>query len=320
MTISFIIPCYNVEHFIIKCINSIKLDIDFEIIAVDDGSSDNTLLTLKKISEQNKSLRIISKENEGVLAARRDGWRIAQGEYICFVDADDEIDGRSLCRILKDNFGNDMIRCGGCRVNGLIKSKISGSFKGYISDGKEAIVRLMNEEMLPFMWGVLYKRTLLDDNCFLLDSRFKIGEDFLFNIMAMKKASNIYCTDNFFYYYNFNETSVMRTKIWSCSYIRDFNHILKSMLLSVSPTLSYYADRHRFKDYIGTLFLVEIPYDKNLYNEAMGLLDMHPEFIDNIPTKRRLFIRYEYLFRIYLYLQKIYKRLWNNRNHRILLD
>lgn len=321
MKLSFIIPCYNAEHFITRCIDSININLPFEIIAIDDGSTDNTLDVLKKIAHQNNNLKIISKKNEGVLAARRDGWRASIGEYICFVDADDEIDGVSLYEIIHEYSGFDMIRCGvAWRMNGIIKSEMIGSFKGCISNAKDIAIKMMNKELLPFMCGVLYKRSLLDENCFMIDSRFKIGEDLLFNAMTIRKTSSTYCTEKFFYYYNNNEISVMNTKIWGSSYIRDFNNILKNILISISPQLLYYSERHRFADYINTLFFPEMSYDKILYNEASSLLKEHPEFINVLPKKRQLFIKHEKLFRIYIYLCRLYKRYNNKRINKEILQ
>ena len=98
MLLSVIIPCYNCQNTIEKCINSIleQTIIDFEIIAVNDGSKDSTLSILKKMSERDKRIVVIDKENSGPSSARNTGLDIAQGEYIGFVDSDDYIEGRHL--------------------------------------------------------------------------------------------------------------------------------------------------------------------------------------------------------------------------------
>lgn len=321
MKISFIIPCYNVAPFLDRCISSISgFGFPYEIIAVNDGSKDNTLDVLKNLSLKKSALKILSKENEGVLAARRDGWRISCGEYVCFIDADDEINSLALQEIVAKYSGFDMVRCGGWRVSKNEKTKITGKYCGKITSAEEAAVRMMDKEMLPFMWGVLYKRSLLDDECFSLDKRFKIGEDFLFNLYAIKRATSIYCADSSFYLYNDNEFSVMNSKIWGTAYIRDFNDILSSVLVSISPRMEYYADRHRFVDYIGTLFFSEVEYDKNVYREARGLLLQHPEFIMVLPKKRRLFFNNERLFWACLYIYKVCKKLKNRRTPRAVLQ
>lgn len=321
MLISFIIPCYNVELFLKRCIYSITgFTFPYEIIAVDDGSSDRTFKLLQEIASSNPFLKVITKENEGVLAARRDGWRISSGEYVCFIDADDEINASSFNDIIIKYSGFDMIRCGGWSVSNKERAEIRSIFSGKIVKVEDAIIRMLNGEMLPFMWGVLYKRTLLDEDCFNLDKRFKIGEDFLFNIYAMKRTNSIYCTNMLFYYYNHNELSVTNTKIWGIPYIRAFNDALYSILESISPKLKYYATRHRFVDYIGTLFFPEVNFDMRVYKESLNLLAQNPEFINYLPKQKRLFIKQKCLYRTYIYIWRILKRIKNKGKHRIIIE
>lgn len=321
MLISFIIPCFNAELFVKRCISSITgFTFSYEIIAVDDGSSDRTFKILQNIASTNHVLKIITKENEGVLAARRDGWRLSSGEYVCFLDADDEIDALAFNEIITKYSGFDMIRCGGWNVSKKEKTEIKGTFSGKILEIEEAVIRMLNGEMLPFMWGVLYKRTLLNENCFCLDKRFKIGEDFLFNFYAMQRANSIYCTNSLFYCYNHNETSVTNSMIWGTAYIRAFNDILASILESISPKLKYYADRHRFADYIDTLFFPEVDFDKNIYKESLNLLLQHPEFIYSLSRHKRLLIKHESLYKVYLLIVKTYKSIKNKKISRIVLQ
>lgn len=91
MKISFIVPCYNVEKYLYRCITSIydqNLDIaDFEVIAVNDGSTDNTLNILKSFKYEN--FHIINQKNQGLSGARNTGMAIATGKYIWFIDSDD---------------------------------------------------------------------------------------------------------------------------------------------------------------------------------------------------------------------------------------
>lgn len=93
--VSVIIPCYNMEKYIERCLNSVQKQLleDIEIICVDDKSTDNTLAILKSRAEQDPRIRIIAQEkNMGVAIARNTAIDVAQGEYVGFVDADDYID------------------------------------------------------------------------------------------------------------------------------------------------------------------------------------------------------------------------------------
>lgn len=100
MKISFIIPAYNAEKYIIRCLDSIisQCTENYEIIVVNDGSTDNTLATVQKYtaSNNNNIIILIDKKNQGVSAARNDALDIATGEVIMFLDADDYLIDSSL--------------------------------------------------------------------------------------------------------------------------------------------------------------------------------------------------------------------------------
>ena len=89
--ISIIIPCYNCAKTLERCLDSVfgQTYKNIEVIAVNDGSKDNTLEILKSYTEKYSNLRIIDKVNNGVSSARNDAIRIATGEYVVFIDSDD---------------------------------------------------------------------------------------------------------------------------------------------------------------------------------------------------------------------------------------
>ena len=99
--ISIIVPAYNASKYIEKCLNSILSQTykNFEIIVVNDGSTDNTLDILKKCSEQSDKIKIVAQKNKGVSAARNNGLEHAKGQYIAFVDADDTLEQEFLERM-----------------------------------------------------------------------------------------------------------------------------------------------------------------------------------------------------------------------------
>ena len=103
--LSIIIPIYNVEKYINECLKSIYdqkvCDDDFEIIAVNDGTPDKSMMIVEKYALEHDNLRIINKVNEGVASARNVGIAKAIGNYIAFVDADDYIEKDSLENIFK---------------------------------------------------------------------------------------------------------------------------------------------------------------------------------------------------------------------------
>ena len=96
--ISVIIPVYNCEKYIKRCLESVikQSYANFEVIVINDGSIDNSLEVIKEVSQEDKRIRIVSQENKGVSYSRRHGVEIANGDYITFIDADDYIESRFL--------------------------------------------------------------------------------------------------------------------------------------------------------------------------------------------------------------------------------
>ena len=99
-TVSVIIPVYNAQDGIKQCLDSLlnQSFTDFEIILLNDGSTDNSLEVIKKYAAVNDFIRVIDKENEGVAKTRNKGIQLANGKYIVFIDNDDFVDSDYLER------------------------------------------------------------------------------------------------------------------------------------------------------------------------------------------------------------------------------
>lgn len=99
VAVSIVVPVYNVEKYLIRCLESLvnqQFDKDYEIICVNDGSTDSSELVLKYFAQKYKNLKIISQENKGLSEARNEGIKHAQGKYTLFVDSDDFIAANAL--------------------------------------------------------------------------------------------------------------------------------------------------------------------------------------------------------------------------------
>lgn len=195
--VSIIMPAYNVEKYLRQCLDSLFSQTlkDIEIIAVNDGSTDNSLQILEEYkSKYPEMMRIYSTENRGVSHARNYGIGKAVGEYILFVDSDDYIE-EEMCeklykKAIKDK--NDIVICG--RYN-FYENHQTGQVKQEIII-PEMINRNFNlyedkyelAHILPFPWDKLFKRELIEDIEFPLNIRF---EDIVFSYEAVVKAKNI---------------------------------------------------------------------------------------------------------------------------------
>ena len=98
MKVSVIIPAYNIEDYIGRCLESIIKQTlkDIEIIVVNDGSNDNTLAIINVFARKDNRIKIVDKKNKGSIEARKSGFKVANGEFILFIDGDDWIENDCL--------------------------------------------------------------------------------------------------------------------------------------------------------------------------------------------------------------------------------
>lgn len=111
MKLSIVIPVYNVEKYIERCLNSIfNLNLENEIILIDDGSTDRSLEIIEKIKENNinENIKIIRQSNQGPSEARNKGIEIAEGEYISFIDSDDFVDKDKYRELIVNTMKNGL--------------------------------------------------------------------------------------------------------------------------------------------------------------------------------------------------------------------
>lgn len=206
--ISVIIPVYNVENYITHCLDSILNQSfkDFEIICVNDGSSDNSLEILQNYSKKDQRIIVIDKDNEGSGIARNAGLAIAKGEYVFFVDGDDWIEDEALNKMFEqaEKTGVDILIFGG-----LSYYEGVGKNGGYSCDKlpKKYLNRVFSSEDIKkdifkfpsTAWTKLYKRNFLIKNNIRFQE-IKVGQDQLpfFHSMIMAKKialfpENLYC-------------------------------------------------------------------------------------------------------------------------------
>lgn len=221
--ISIVIPVYNTEKYLKRCLNSILHQSfqDFEVILIDDGSTDRSPLICDEYTKLDNRIKAVHQINSGVSSARNLGLKIAIGEYIWFIDSDDYITVdslRELSNILKNN--NIDLIVFNTDINEFYDSKINNLdyfFKKYYFTYK-----------LEFSSGnKLYNRYFLLENNILFDTDEKIGEDLLFNISCYDKMKKIKLINKKYYNYIKRFGSAMSSQLHSrlSDQMRLFNKI-----------------------------------------------------------------------------------------------
>jgi len=210
--ISVIIPVFNSEKDLEECVNSILCQSfsDFEIILIDDGSSDRSFEICQTFCKNDNRVHFVSQKNKGVSSARNNGIANAQGRYISFIDADDYVDSEFLkraYRIMKDNC-YDLYASGLVMEfweNGCICKAVS-----YTSScsGQHSVKEILEQwgKGFPqiYMSGPcckLYKSSIIKDNKIFFDESLDRGEDLSFNLDYLSKSNITFFDTNIYYHY-----------------------------------------------------------------------------------------------------------------------
>lgn len=214
--VSAIVPVYNTEKFLEKCIRSIMSQTlkEIEIICINDGSTDNSLEILKKLQKEDKRIIIIDKKNEGISIARNKGIEQAKGEYISFIDSDDWIESNCYEEIFlfsKKNRADIVIMDYYCEYQKNRKIL-------YEQDGDEEKevnkVKLKNEIFLGkrpgFVWNKLISHKIISKENMRFNTEIIIGEDLYFLNQLINKAKYILKLNKGYIHYVQHENSTCR--------------------------------------------------------------------------------------------------------------
>jgi len=192
--ISVIIPVYNTENYIKRCIDSVCSQTygNIEIIAVDDGSTDNSGAVLDELAEKDRRIVVIHKENGGVSSARAEGVYAATGDYIGFVDGDDTIDPDMYEILLKNLLDSnaDISHCGFRMIVGERTDYYYNTDKYIVCSGEDAAVMLTEGSLIePALVTKLFKSELIKKACRnkVLDG-ISYLEDLLLNYITFSES------------------------------------------------------------------------------------------------------------------------------------
>lgn len=247
MRLSFIIPVYNCEKYIKKCINSIlsqKTSLNYEIIIVDDGSNDNTKIEVSKFLNKYSKVKYYCQEHKGVSYARNFGISKSVGEYISFVDADDIISENFFANLEKEFQKNfDILKT---KVECLDLNKYDERFDLPIFDklnGNNALLKFCKKnKIFAIPWSYIIKREYFLKNKFSFKPN-SLYEDYLLIPLVLAKADNIRSVDWYGYKYikRNNSTTTFYTDDLELKRINDF--IFNTYLL-----IKYFYD-NKYENY-----------------------------------------------------------------------
>lgn len=218
--ISIIIPCYNAEEYITQCLESVLNQTykNIEIICVNDGSADNTLLILEKYHLEDSRIKIINQQNHGLSFTRNRSIREATGDFLMFVDNDDWIDLDTVADLMSLVGDDDVIIFSYCREFTTVSLPKNLNKEGHFKadDIQRQMVGPISNELryaenvdaLVTVWGKMYRNNkYLQDLQFLDLKDIGTWDDGIFNLQVLQHADSILIVNKPYYHYRKNNMS-----------------------------------------------------------------------------------------------------------------
>lgn len=232
--VSIIVPVYNVEKYLRRCVDSILAQTftDFECILIDDGSPDGSPAICDEYAKKDNRIKVIHQENSGVSAARNAGLDVARGEWIGFVDSDDWVENNFLETLmnLKDIENYDILQFNFNNINPTLDLEVIP-----VTD---CDLELTNKYECPWWFGMcwtrLYKKSLIIENKINFPIDIKWGEDTFFSYMSLYCAKRIRGISKEIYnYFHHNDALVqnigIKEYISRCKALNKLNNALQSI-------------------------------------------------------------------------------------------
>lgn len=283
MDISVIIPVYNTELYLAKCVNSVIQQnvVSLEIILVDDGSTDSSGKMCDEYASKYPYIHTVHIENSGPATAKNVGLKLAKGDYVSFTDSDDELEPTMFYEMISagKNHNSEIVCCNFKEADAYGNiSHTSCSGRTYVFDKVEALRRLLSKDLI-YTGSVtkIFRRDLLTQNNLTHNDGLKTDEDFIMNIKVFAKCNRCVVVDKCFYTINFREDSL------SHSYFKDNidNYINNRFVRSciIEKTVSEECPE-----------LIEWAYLQNImyFNELLGRISIFPSLYSDKRTKKAI--------------------------------
>lgn len=211
VVVSVIVPVYNVEKYISRCVESIlqQEHSNIEVILVNDGSKDNSGKIIDGYKAKDKRVTVIHQSNMGVSAARNAGLKKANGKYVMFVDGDDYVEQDYVSYFLSIVLDNNLLMAVGKEFYSVDSSEqTEDDVKIYPAE--KIIEDIYIGTVNVAVWNKIYDRTFLVNNNIFFDKNIWYGEGMLFNIKCLQYADNVAVGKRKVYHQVYNPNSAMR--------------------------------------------------------------------------------------------------------------
>lgn len=315
--ISLIIPLYNVEGVIRDCLESIigQSFLSFEVILVDDGSTDNSFKICEEYCKKDIRFKYISKINGGVSSARNHGIDHAKGKYVFFLDADDQFEeNNALEEMYKfiEKFQLDIVTCGHVTYNEnnqLINTTISDKVIIINENSEDEAAEYIKKVNYTYIWGKLIKRDIIIKNNLKFNEDINFAEDVNFCVRCLLCTKNGGIINKGFYKFKrLSNISLAIKKVENIEYSIPNTFLYEQELLNL-----YIKDKKKLNNMliglqISNIFIcISNNYKENLYDYKRRITYIKNQFIKNkimledyVPNSKYEYMIYIlYKFRLY---------------------
>ena len=279
--ISVIVPIYKVEAYLPQCIESLLSQTydNLEIILVDDGSPDKCPTICDEYASKSKLIRVIHKENGGLVSARKSGLLSATGDYVCYVDGDDWVANNHFANVANaiKKHNADIVIHGYVVFSGKYAPMPFDNVKcGYYNRNsieKEILPIMLSKPpfyrpgLAPCVWGKAFKRDFLIPIQLSVPEVITIGEDAVVSYPALMKAESVEVIDDCGYIYRLNSSSMTRT--YDQRLTNNLSVLVRYLSESIHQDSNTILLENQLRDYICFMTLGTIS------NEFKGSSDLH---------------------------------------------
>ena len=307
MEISIVIPVYNKADYISQCLDSLlKQDFgSFEIVAVNDGSTDESGAICDRMAETDGRIRVIHQQNGGVTAARKTGVEAAEGRYIVFVDADDQLLPGALATLHQaiEAAGADEVIATFCTQDGVHSPVV---YEGLQPDTDTMIRAIVTgKKRFPILWAVIFRKEILSE-CLNTPREIIEGEDLMMQVQVLMKQPRVWFIKDCVYAYNLGLPNSRRHTLERAQL---YDQILRDTLAPKWPTMQTAYVLHQLKECEQFIVEGQPEVKKTYYRQAIGPLPQ------GIPLYNR--IVWALPPALSLWLIRLYKKLIRIKQHNL---
>ena len=264
--ISVIIPFYNVEKYIEKCLQSVSEQTfgDFEVILVDDGSTDNSPFVCRKFVEKDSRFKLFTKRNEGVSVARNFGIEKATGDFIAFIDSDDIVHPKLLETLITNSQKNNADIAVGKSVTFVDECDMrqpEHTVVRTLTPAQAISDALYQKSINNAVWGKLFRKSLFEGISF---PENRIYEDLAVFYLLFERANRIVTTTEHLYFYRKREGSYIQRFTPQRTDVLDITDQLCEYMKTHHPSLVAPANDRKLSANFNILWLSNI---NNMHNE-----------------------------------------------------